>query len=41
MHRQVTQELPAQSLMGFESGEVLIDAVDFDRENRPELVLWD
>jgi hypothetical protein len=27
------QELPARSLMGFESGEVLIDAVDFDREN--------
>ncbi len=27
------QEFPARSLMGLESGEVLIDAVDFDREN--------
>ena len=26
-------EFPARSLMGPESGEVLIDAVDFDREN--------
>jgi eukaryotic-like serine/threonine-protein kinase len=33
------QQLPARSLTGFESGEILIDAVGFDRENDQDACL--